>query len=549
MGERHGLPAAPTPEPAPPPDLTAAYTALAAAPPANRALLDEAPIRPAPSPADEADPNPQAAPYSLFGEILDWMLAPLLLLWPMSIAVTYLVAQSIANTPFDRALEATVRTLAQQVQVRDHRLVFDFTEAAREILHADDATGVYYQVWSADGQVLSGDRNLAPPFPPGVHVEDEMTVRGIVRFRPETMGDDQLRVASLYLDPSVYAGAEETADAPVLVQVAETLEKRAQLASEIVKGVILPQFLILPIAVLLVWAGLSRGILPLNQLQRRIRARSPDDLSPINPNDAPEELLPLIESFNDLLARLDTTVTRQRRFIADAAHQMKTPLAGLRTQAELALREHDPAELRRRLHNVADSTDRATRLINQLLALARAEAQTVQAPPLESVELVGLARDVVSDMFERALDKHIDLGLDAPDEPVPVLGMPVMLAELVKNLVDNALRYTPPGGAVTVRITPGQGQAALEVEDTGPGVPEAERPLVFERFYRVLGSGQDGSGLGLAIVREIAVQHGAEIQLTFNPRAPAFRAGATEDELRLPGCLVSVTLRSAFETT
>ena len=508
----------------------------------------EIPLGPAPSPADEADPSSQPAPYSLFGEILDWMLAPLLLLWPMSIAVTYLVAQSIANTPFDRALEATVRTLAQQVQVRDRRLVFDFTDAAREILHADDAAGVYYQVWSADGRVLSGNPDLAPPFPPGIQVEDEMTVRGIVRFRSETMAEDQVRVASLYLDPSVYAGAEQTDDAPVLVQVGETLEKRAQLASEIVKGVILPQFLILPIAVLLVWAGLSRGILPLNQLQRRIRARSPDDLSPINPNDAPEELLPLIESFNDLLARLDTTVTRQRRFIADAAHQMKTPLAGLRTQAELALREHDPAELRRRLHNVADSTERATRLINQLLALARAEAQTVQAPPLETVELVHLARDVITNVFERALDKHIDLGLEAPDAPVPVLGIPVMLAELVKNLIDNALRYTPAGGAVTVRIEQGEGVATLEVEDTGPGVAESERALVFERFYRVLGSGQDGSGLGLAIVREIAHQHGADITLTFNPRAPAFRAGASEDEQRLPGCLVSVVLRSAFET-
>jgi len=207
----------------------------------------------------------------------------------------------------------------------------------------------------------------------------------------------------------------------------------------------------------------------------------------------------------------------QRRFLADAAHQMKTPLAGLRTQAELALRQTDAQELRRTLRHIASSTERSTHLINQLLALARAEYQASDPSGFEVVNLVTVARDLVRELIPDAIGRGIDLGLEASDSPVLTFAAPVLLRELLRNLVDNGLRYTPRGGMVTVRVVRRADSAFLEVEDTGPGIPESERQRVFDRFYRILGTNVDGSGLGLAIVREIAEQHGALVRIAANP--------------------------------
>jgi two-component system sensor histidine kinase TctE len=307
------------------------------------------------------------------------------------------------------------------------------------------------------------------------------------------------------------------------VQVAETLDKRAQLANEIIKGVILPQFIILPVILALVWFALSRGLSPLAQLQERIRARPPDDLSPIDSRQVPEEISPLVGSLNDMLARLAHTIDAQKRFIADAAHQMKTPLAGMRMQSELALRQVDPNEIHRSLEQLATSSESATRLVNQLLALARAENQPHAGQTLEPLDLAALARDVVQDWVQASFAHEIDLGYEVIGDPPEIDGSAMMLRELLSNLIDNALRYTPPGGSVTVRVRGtniGNGnQALLEVEDTGPGIAPSERHRVFERFYRILGSSASGSGLGLAIVREIAQQHGADIEIFSNPRS------------------------------
>jgi two-component system sensor histidine kinase TctE len=338
------------------------------------------------------------------------------------------------------------------------------------------------------------------------------------------------------------------ADSGVVVQVAETLDKRSRLATEIIKGVILPQFVILPLAVLLVWFALARGIAPLNTLQQRIRRRESQDLSPIDEHDVPEELAPLVRSINDLLARLDHTMGAQKHFLADAAHQMKTPLAGLRMQAELAQREidagGDPQAIKRSLRQIARSSQSAAHLVNQLLAMARAE-DTEQAHRLQEVALVRLATEVVRDFVPRAMDKRIDLGYEGPetDPPSPRLrGQPMLVRELIRNLVDNALQYTPAGGTVTVRLMPDPyGQViVLQVEDTGPGIPEDEREKVFQPFYRTLGTEVDGSGLGLAIVKEIADKHGATISIDA-ARVPAAGSGETA------GALFSVRFACAAE--
>ncbi|AOY91682.1 sensor histidine kinase [Cupriavidus sp. USMAA2-4] len=470
----------------------------------------------------------QPAARSLFGEILDWMLAPLLLLWPMSIAVTYLVAKSIANGPYDRSLEASAIVLSQQVREVNGRVTLQLPLSAREILRADETDNIYYQVVGTRGEYIAGDRDLPLPN------EDEQGHAGLVSLRDDRVKGNDVRVAYTYVELRNVSGEQ-----PVLVQVAETLDKRARLANEIIKGVILPQFVILPLAVVLVWFGLTRGLAPLNAIQQRIRARNPGDTSPIEEGTAPQEITPLVSSFNELLARLDQSVQTQKRFIADAAHQMKTPLAGLRMQAELAQREQSPEELRRSLAQIAGSSERTAHLVTQLLSLARME-NLASSAGMAPLDLAALAREVVKDWLPRAWERQIDLGLDADDHPVMVQGNRLMLTEMLNNLIDNAIRYTPPGGHATVRVSadPFEPFAYLDVEDTGPGIPVAERERVMERFYRVLGTNTEGSGLGLPIVREIVQQHGGEIRILDH---------VYQQEPRRAGARLHITLRRPAE--
>ena len=484
---------------------------------------------------------------SLFGEILDWMLVPLLVLWPMSLALTALVAQSIANRPFDRELGDLAQTLARQAAVQtasparlpaDMRAVLEST--AIGLLRLDDTDTLFVQVLGRRGELVVGESRLAVPEGDGPRERQ-------VRFRDDVVGDEPVRVAWVWLA----AGAEgDQTDA--LVQVAETLGKRSQLATEIIKGVILPQFIILPLAVLLVWYALSRGIRPLAELQQRIRRRESSDLSPIPEGDVPDEVAPLVRAINDLLERLGRSITTQRHFLADAAHQLKTPLAGLRTQAELAAREidsgrSDPASMRHSLRQIAVSSQRAAHMVNQLLAMARAE-DTGQVLRRQGVDLAEVTRAVVRDFVPRALERGIDLGYEGPDSAAAtpatrVLGEPVLLGEMVRNLVDNALQYTPAGGTVTARITSDDpATVGLQVEDTGPGVVLAERELVFQPFYRALGTQVDGSGLGLAIVLEVVQRHDALITLAdARPRSG--------DTAQAPGALVTVTFKRDIDAT
>jgi two-component system sensor histidine kinase TctE len=384
----------------------------------------------------------------------------------------------------------------------------------RDFLTADNVDKVFYQVLGTRGELVGGESDMPLPH------EDDRPQPGIVEFRDDLLRGNDIRVAYTTVEFPQTPGAQ-----PVLVQVAETLDKRSQLANDIIKGVILPQFVILPLAILLVWFGLSRGLAPLHALQSNIRARRPDDLSPLEARRAPPEIEPLVTSFNDLLTRLEQNMELQKRFIADAAHQMKTPLAGLRTQAELALRQDASAEVHRSLEQIATSSEHAARLVTQLLALARAENR-MSGQIFTPIEVTEVARNAVRDWVQAALARQMDLGYEGPEEPderIEVDGNPVMLREMLSNLIDNAIRYTPEGGRITVRVRPEPTAQLvhLEVEDTGLGIPVAERERVVERFYRILGREGDGSGLGLAIVREIATMHGGTLTIGDNVYQPA----------------------------
>ncbi len=470
-----------------------------------------------------ARPRKRQEQRSLFGEILDWMLAPLLLLWPMSLALTWLAAQGIASKPYDRSLIAAVHVLAQRLEPAGPRVGLALSRETAQVLRADEADSIFYQVRGTRGEWIAGDRDLPVP-------STDTAGTAEVKLRDDELHDEDIRIAYQWV--SVVPD-----EPPALVQVGETLTKRSRLATEIVKGVILPQFVILPIGVLLVWMALARGLSPLAALQQRIRERASDDLSPIDERQVPEEVAPLVQAINELLARQQAALATQKRFLADAAHQLKTPLAGLRMQAELAAREidaghGDPQQARASLVQIANASQRAAHVVNQLLSMARADARAADAAH-ERLDLDRLATEVVRDFVPRALDKSIDLGYEGPllheadtgagvlqrlqgrTHDAQVLGHPLLLRELIANLVDNALQYTPVGGTVTVRVVPDPfGQVVvLQVEDSGPGIPVGERELVFQPFYRPLGTPVDGSGLGLAIVAEIARQHAAQIDL------------------------------------
>ena len=438
---------------------------------------------------------------SLFGEILDWMLTPFLVLWPISMAIEYYIAYSVASSAYDRELKDSVIVLARQVTFDRGRIQADVPVAAVAMLQARGSDQTVYQVRGLENEIVAGDRSL-----PLIDFHAELDPQKVY-FRDDHLNGNEVRVAYMFAQVPGLTGA-------VLVQMAETDERRVRLASDISSAVLTAQFAILPIALLMVWFGLAKGIAPLDELRDKIRGRRPQDLSPIDPAEAPEEVRPFILSINELMARLDASLAAQQRFVADAAHQMRTPLAGLKTQAELALRQHDAAGIEHTMRQIVVGADRAARLVNQLLALARADSD---APaPMARLDLDRLTLEVAREWVPRAMDKRIDLGFESAPTACYVEGNDVLLRELLGNLLDNAIRYTGPGGRVTARVIAND-LITLEVEDNGIGIEPIDRERVFERFYRVLGTETEGSGLGLAIVRTIAEVHRARVALDPNP--------------------------------
>lgn len=438
---------------------------------------------------------------ALRNQLLLWLLIPLGLVWLIGAAVTYQIARNFSNIAYDRSLFESTRALATQVKVLNHRVVLDLPQAALDLMQSDQYDHISFQIKDMSGSLITGDPGIPDP-------RTEPGLAGLPIFYTTMSHGRRVRVAALYLHLM-----GETHRHDVWVKVAETLVKREDMAREILADVVLPQLILILMAAVSVWVGVRKGLSPLQRVQRAISSRSHRDLSPVDEQDAPDEVRPLLHAINDFMGRLGKVLTMQRRFIADAAHQLRTPLAGLKTQTELALRQTDPDSLHRALRQIALSAERTARLANQLLSLARTEPEAAHQREFSPLDLATLARCTTSDWVPTAIQKNIDLGFEGPEgQEVKVLGDAFLLGEMLANLLDNAIRYTPEGGRVTVHLSGGL-RPILTVEDTGPGIPPEEREHVFERFYRILGSNTDGSGLGLAIVREIALIHQARIEL------------------------------------
>jgi two-component system sensor histidine kinase TctE len=322
-----------------------------------------------------------------------------------------------------------------------------------------------------------------------------------------------LRLVALYLR----FGDEVNAPQTMLVQVARSSANREELAQRILVDMLLPMSSLVLLMTLIVWLGIRAGLSPLARLRQQVEGRAPTDLAPLQLASAPRELWSLATAINTLLAAVQNTVATQKRFIGDAAHQLRTPLAGLKSQTEIALQSTSDPELRARLQRVHDSATRSAHLVNQLLTLARAEPESVMAQDRKRFDLQRLAQTLTAEWVPRALRAQIDLGLDdSATVPVWIEANELLVRESLTNLIDNALHYAGAGSQVTVRVmadwasaTP---QALLQVSDTGPGLSPADRERVFGRFVRASDVGQ-GCGLGLAIVKEIVERHHGEVQL------------------------------------
>jgi two-component system sensor histidine kinase TctE len=447
---------------------------------------------------------------SLRRHLLLWLLLPQLVLWLAAAWVTFNLAASYANQAIDASLLTTTRALSRQVKPIGNGLLVDFPRAAQAILEADPEDRFYYMVSAPPGAFILGNNRL-PPLPDAAD-----PVPGVPVFYDGVMADADnsipVRVAAIHL-----AYGEIDTPQMMRVQVAKSRASREALARRILLDTALPLSALVLAMSLIVWAGIRAGLAPLARMRALVQDRGPNDLAPIRLDDAPKEVYALARAVNTLLGAVHESVTAQRRFISDAAHQLRTPLAGLKSQTELALAETDPAALRARLQRVHDSATRSAHLVNQLLTLARAEpGAAISAETASRVDLRRMAADLCAEFVPRARALGVDLGFEADDDAsVFVNGHPLLLREALANVVDNALRYAGRGVEVTVRAQRRGAEACLEVRDTGPGVPAADRERMFERFARGATSG-DGAGLGLPIVREIAERHGGRATLAAN---------------------------------
>ena len=434
-------------------------------------------------------------------KLLAWLLGPLAVLLVLDSAAAYWSALHFSDLAYDRALHDIGREIALHVKLDGQRQRLDLSEAAAKVLLLDEDDLLFYRVVGEDGSVLGGDAQLPPP--------QRAEAGDQPRFYGDAVQGEPVRmmVARMPIDPG--AGARY-----VQVQVAETLHKRTRLTWEMVANVVLPQLLLIVMATAVVWFGVSRGLEPLQRLRRAVSDRSHLDLSPIATHDVPGEVRPLVDEVNNLMARLGRTFDFQSRFVADAAHQLKTPVSGLKAQIELALREQDGERVRHSLAQLYISADRLSRLVRQLLSLARNEPGALDSMQLQPLDLDAYALEVSMEWVPQAIRRNIDLGFEGAERPLVIDADRDRLRELINNLIDNAIRYSRPGGRVTVRAEQSGGaQCRLSISDDGCAIPVEERARVFERFHRMLGTPEDGSGLGLAIVSEIATLHGARITL------------------------------------
>ena len=417
---------------------------------------------------------------SLRARLLAFLLAAIVLAGGIQAAVTYRTVLREADAIFDYHMQQMALSLRSGLPP---------SAAVSGLGPSEQNFDFVVQVWTQDGQRIfeSADEALLP----------QLAVLG---FAEVNARGTTYRVLSMQTRGLV-------------IQVAQDMAARRQMAGSLALRTVAPVALMAPLLMLVVWWVVSGSLAPVSRVRRQVASRQPDDLSPVGEEGLPEEVRPLVAELNLLFERVRRAFDAQKHFVADAAHELRSPLAALKLQVQLLRRASDPAAHEQAVQRLAAGIDRAARLVEQLLTLARNEAQAAAGAEAAQVDLTALAREAIADAVPGAESRRIDLGLARADA-VCLAGHVDALRILLRNLVDNAVKYTPEGGRVDVTVQQEEGGGALlVVEDSGPGLAESDRERVWDRFYRAPDAGASGSGLGLAIVRSVAQLHGAELAL------------------------------------
>ncbi|MFZ6874445.1 sensor histidine kinase N-terminal domain-containing protein [Undibacterium sp. Di27W] len=426
--------------------------------------------------------------------LLKWLIAPLLITNILGAILIYRLAWEPANAAFDEGLTDTAWALVPRLKLASADVAIDLPPQAEQVLRVGHFDPIYFIVRNAAGKTIAGDADF-PSLRTSEQLNEPLAYDGMMR-------GGGIRVISL---KAMVDGK------PVFIGVGETLRRRNNIRSEIFTTLLLMEGLLAVMSILIVWFAVSKGLLPLKKMRADLDSRSYDDLSLIDVEHNALELQPLVMALNDLLAKVQVGAAAQRDFVANVAHQLRTPLAGLKMQIEwLQQRYVADEETSRSIELMLSSSERVIRQTNQFLSLARAEPSQFVEAYLEKVTLNKLVEEAIQHFIEEADKKNIDLGFDL--SPGDIMGNRFLLRDLIDNLIDNAIRYTPAQGTITVSCLSLQDQVLLQVEDSGPGIAPSDQELIFNRFYRVSDQ-SNGSGLGLAIVRDIATDHKAEIKV------------------------------------
>lgn len=448
-------------------------------------------------------------------QLLYALLVPLSILWLITAGIAYYLAVWFANDEYDHHLLNSADSVAARLRSDGTRILVDLPPAAQAILRHNERDKFYYQIIKTDGTRISGDAVIPGPY---LNLSSKKPV-----LRYAELAGVKVRVARIRVDIPNYP------EQPVLVQVAETLNSRQQFVDYILLAILIPQIVLIGLGAIAVWLGVSKGLAPLKSLETALARRSQIDLTPVSSSIAPVEVRPLVDAINNLLNRLAEDIEGQKRFVANAAHHFRTPLAALKTYIYYAKRLPADGEMNEALDKIDVSTERMTRLSNKLLALARAEPPN-RSEKFQPVDLNYVVSEATASCVAEATKRSVELSFSGSPSPAIVRGDAHSLIELATNLVENAVFYTPTGGDISVSVSNGE-NVRLTVCDNGPGIPVEERTRVFERFYRILGGEIPGSGLGLSIVKEIAIAHNASV--------------AIDNATNGKGTLVTVTFASA----
>jgi two-component system sensor histidine kinase TctE len=465
---------------------------------------------------------------SLKQALFVWLVLPLVILTFINAFFSYKNAVEAANEAYDRSLYIAARTLAEELQLLDGQLKIDLPQSVNYLFENNIGSRFFYEVMDFEGQHLLGNARLPNP---DISAKASVNYFSLVSFHDQQLNDVPIRLAVLKhsLVESSNAKARPDIKGLVIIKVAETMEARKNLISHILRELLTGQTLLLIALTGLIWLVISQSLKPIYGLSQSLAHRDESDLTIIESQSIPKELVPLIESLNIYLSRLTNLVSLRKRFIGNAAHQLRTPWAIVKTQVGLAKKEPMNEGLTQIIEGLSKTADSSVRLTEQLLSMTKAE-HGYEIDLSKDVDLVSLSKQIVIDYFPAAQKLGIDLGVDISVDSLFVRGSEILLSECIGNLIDNAIRYCPLGSQVTIKID----KYSLSIVDNGPGIASQHQDKIFNRFFRGDSEGT-GSGLGLSIVKEIAAQHHLELILEspYSLDASSYQSG-TKITLKTP---------------